>query len=210
MMLSIKELALASVCSTAGILAAFAAAATEPTLAESVPAGIQREVVLTGSGFRVGVDTFTIGPKADPSRQALLRGIATWLSGEFGLPETEELPTVTYASARRMKGLRFRDVPTDRWNDEQHDIVAVYDDDARTIYLPDGWMGRSAADLSVLVHEMVHHLQNLGGQKFACAEERERVAYEAQDRWLGLFGGDLEKDFEIDPFTILVRTRCFY
>nr|WP_246226167.1 hypothetical protein [Chelativorans xinjiangense] len=53
-----------------------------------------------------------------------------------------------------MKGLRFREVPSDRRNDEQHNIVAIYDDEARTIYLPDGWTGRSAADLSVLVREI--------------------------------------------------------
>ncbi|WP_159588824.1 hypothetical protein [Chelativorans xinjiangense] len=100
MMLSIKELVAASVLSTAGIFATFAATATEPKLAEPVPASILREVVLPGSGFRVMVDTFTIGPKADSAQQALLKGITAWLSAEFGLPETDELPAVTYASAR--------------------------------------------------------------------------------------------------------------
>jgi len=57
---------------------------------------------------------------------------------------------------------------------------------------------------------MVHHLQNLAGIKYACPQERERLAYEVQERWLGLFGRDLLRDFEIDPFTLLVSTQCHY
>jgi hypothetical protein len=34
---------------------------------------------------------------------------------------------------------------------------------------------------------MVHHLQTVGGLKFACPQEREELAYKAQERWLELF-----------------------
>ena len=40
------------------------------------------------------------------------------------------------------------------------ETVAVYDDATRTIYLAEGWSGATRAELSVLVHEMVHHLQS--------------------------------------------------
>jgi len=56
----------------------------------------------------------------------------------------------------------------------------------------------------------VHHVQNVAGLKYACAQEREKLAYEAQERWLGLFGHSLERDFELDGFSLLVKTRCFY
>jgi hypothetical protein len=62
----------------------------------------------------------------------------------------------------------------------------------------------------VLVHEMVHHVQNVGGLKYACPQEREKLAYTAQERWLGLFGRNLEADFEIDAFSLLVKTRCLH
>jgi len=55
---------------------------------------------------------------------------------------------------------------------------------------------------------MVHHLQNVGQLKFACPEEREELAYKAQDSWLHLFGRDLESEFQMDPFTILVKSNC--
>jgi hypothetical protein len=44
--------------------------------------------------------------------------------------------------------------------------------------------------------------------KFEFPQEREQVAYKAQERWLGLFGRDLLRDFELDDCTILVSTKC--
>ena len=90
----------------------------------------------------------------------------------------------------------------------ERDTVAVYSDAERTIYLPEGWTGGSAAELSVLVHEMVHHAQNVRGLKFDCPQEREKLAYLAQERWLGLFGRSLAEDFELDPMSLLVKTGC--
>jgi hypothetical protein len=55
---------------------------------------------------------------------------------------------------------------------------------------------------------MVHHLQNLAGGKYSCPGEREKLAYEAQARFLGLFGQSLEGVFTLDPMTLLVRTTC--
>jgi hypothetical protein len=83
-------------------------------------------------------------------------------------------------------------------------------DAERTIYLSTAWTGDSPADLSVLVHEMVHHQQNLAGEKFECHQEREKLAYAAQERWLNRFGHSLEADFELDGFSLLAKTRCLY
>ena len=90
------------------------------------------------------------------------------------------------------------------------EVIAVYDDEMKTIYLPEGWTGATPAERSVLVHEMVHHLQNLGKLKYECPPAREELAYAAQDRWLGLSGLNLADEFEIDPFMLTVSTRCIY
>jgi hypothetical protein len=92
--------------------------------------------------------------------------------------------------------------------DMGRDIVAVYDDAKRTIYLPEGWSGVTPAEQSLLVHEMVHHLQNLGNLKYECPEAREKLAFVAQEQWLELFDHTLASEFELDPFTLLVRTSC--
>jgi hypothetical protein len=120
-----------------------------------------------------------------------------------------------------MMALRHRDVHADGWLTVQgaldrrptphaSTVVAIYDDQDRTVYLPEGWTGSTPAELSVLVHEMVHHLQNLAGLTFACHEEREQLAYKAQQDWLALFGRDLFAEFGTDAFTVLVLTHCTY
>jgi hypothetical protein len=141
--------------------------------------------------------------KIDPK---VLIAIATWLSRNFDVPLIAELPTIEFLAPEAIGLLKYGG------NEGAHaaaaDVVAVYLDRTRTIYLPAGWTGGSPTELSILVHEMVHHVQNVGGLKFGCAEEREKLAYHAQREWLSLFDRDLFSDFNIDPFTLLVRTQC--
>jgi hypothetical protein len=149
---------------------------------------------------------------------ALLMAIVVWLSANFDLPATHVLPQVEYRPAAQIAALRYKGfaAPPFEGNtvsaqDEkqgERQVVAVYDDSNRTIYLPEGWSAGDPANLSVLVHEMVHHLQNVAGEKYSCPQEREELAYNAQQRWLELFGHNLESDFEIDPFTLLLSTKC--
>ena len=63
----------------------------------------------------------------------------------------------------------------------KHDTIAIYYDATRTIYLPEGWTGDTPAELSVIVHEVVHHFQNVLRLKYECPQEREKLAYIAQE-----------------------------
>ena len=150
--------------------------------------------------------------------QALLTVIVIWLSANFDLPTIHEHPRVEFLPASKIATLRHTGRPSSGQLDGtsapapagQRATVAVYDDATKTISLPEGWTGSTPAEVSILIHEMVHHLQNLGKQRFECPPEREKLAYAAQEKWLSLFGHDLLSDFEIDPFTLLVSTRCIY
>lgn len=144
--------------------------------------------------------------------------IEEWLASNFELPRAAEYPKVEYADAPRIVALRYNGL-TVASSDATGSIpravlerttVAVYVDAERTIYLPDEWSGRSPADLSVLVHEMVHHMQNLGGIRYECPRQREKLAYAAQNKFLQLFGRDLEGEFEINPLAVLVSSTCAY
>jgi hypothetical protein len=143
--------------------------------------------------------------------EALLTAIALWLSINFPLPANLNHPAIKFVSAAEMiaplnkNQLRTSDVSA---SEISSDIVSLYSNESKTIFLLDGWTGKTPAELSILVHEMVHHLQNVGQLKFACPEEREELAYKAQDSWLHLFGRDLESEFQMDPFTILVKSKC--
>jgi len=150
----------------------------------------------------------------------LLAPIAIWLAKEFALPAIERYPEVELLPAAAITALRYKGLsphaPDKTVSDsgpatpQANETIAIYSDHAETIYLADGWSGRTPADLSVLVHEMVHHFQNVLGLKHECPQEREKLAYAAQERWLALFGHSLEQDFELDGFSLLGKTRCFY
>ena len=156
---------------------------------------------------------------AGSSGQALLTEMETWVSSQFDLPAIHEHPRIEFAPPAKIASLRFTDLlsdpgaqvePNNRASSAQHDTIAIYDDATRTIYLPEGWTGGTPAELSVLVHELVHHFQNVLRLKYECPQEREKLAYIAQDRWLGLFGHSLTDDFALDPFSLFVKTTCFY
>lgn len=137
--------------------------------------------------------------------QILLTTIVTWLSFNFSVPAVYDHPRIEFLSPKAMQAVRHRRAELAARAPE---VEALYDDATRTIYLAEGWTGRSPAELSVLVHEMVHHVQNVAGLKYACPEEREKPAYVAQGQWLALFGRKLMDEFELDPMTVLVRTNC--
>ncbi|HYC37647.1 MAG TPA: DUF6647 family protein, partial [Usitatibacter sp.] len=81
----------------------------------------------------------------------------------------------------------------------------------QTIYLPANWSPKSQRDVSVLVHELVHHVQNVGEvHGYACAAEKERDAYAAQQAWLAKSRRNLLREFKIDAMTLFARTVCLY
>jgi hypothetical protein len=161
-----------------------------------------------------------IRPASVLPTDALLTQIMTWLSANFDLPAAKEHPRIEFVTPARMAAVRYRGLASDREPrvaaeagrtappEFGQEVYALYDISKKTIYLHTNWNAASPADVSVLVHELVHHLQNAAGMKFACPQEREKDAYNAQRAWLALFNRTLEQEFEIDPMTVLVRTNC--
>jgi hypothetical protein len=151
----------------------------------------------------------------------LLDALAAWLSDRFDLPAVHNPPRIAFVPAETIVRVRLGAMvqapmqvaakPAMRRpepHSESSTIVAVYDDRTRTIYLPSTWTGETPVEQSVLIHEMVHHIQNLAGEKFACAQARDETAYAAQEAWLALFGENFFAAFDTDPMSLLLRTRC--
>jgi hypothetical protein len=96
-----------------------------------------------------------------PSPDEHLRNIAPWLASDFQLV-THPLPAVVFDHPEGLLKRRYRGLLPDDWSPQhQPQVIAVYDDEQRTIYLALGWTGATAAETSILVHELVHHAQNL-------------------------------------------------
>src|SRR4051794_37266716 len=141
--------------------------------------------------------THTSQPDVVPS-PALTKLIMSWLSSNFDLPGVADPPRIELALTATMEALRYRGLASGRQTraaigqndaappDKGRDVIAIYDDVSKTIYLPQGWSGKTPTEVSLLLHEMVHHLQNIGGLQFECSAAREKTAYTAQEYWLGM------------------------
>ena len=141
--------------------------------------------------------------------ETLMTAIMAWLTLNFALPAAPELPRVARVTPEEMVQVRLRGRESPAAA-TAFEVEALYDDSTRTIYLRRGWSPRTPREVSVLVHEMVHHLQNAAGMRFECPQARERMAYAAQRRWLERHGKDLLDEFQLDPMTVLLRTRCMH
>ena len=137
--------------------------------------------------------------------EQLINVIMVWLSLTFALPTTPERPQVSHVPAQRITAIHLG-VASGAAHDQT--ILGAYDARTQTIFLRDDWDSRNAADVSVLVHELVHYLEDRASRRYECLGEREALAYEAQQRWLRLFGKDLQSAFGLDAFTLKMRTTC--
>ena len=134
----------------------------------------------------------------------LLVVLMAWTAVASGLPLAPVAPRIDYAPAAQLAAMRYgHEVSA-----ADATVVALYVPSIKTIFLQPEWDSRSPADVSVIVHELVHHLQQAAGQRFPCAEAGEKAAFAAQQRWLEQFDLDLESAFGIDGLTLFLRTRC--
>ena len=64
-------------------------------------------------------------------------------------------------------------------------------------------------DQSELLHELVHHFQNLHKLKYGCGAEREKLAYELQIAWLREKGvRDPYEFLETNAFFVIMASVC--
>ena len=134
---------------------------------------------------------------------ALLALIVTWLALNFEVPANYIQPQIKFLSNAEIYQTRYGANNPGHWP-----VTSVYDSLNDSILLPRDWTAVSPADVSILVHEMVHHLQKKAGLKYGCSEEREAVAYAAQEKWLNQNGTDLKQEFGFDAFTVKILTTC--
>jgi hypothetical protein len=139
-----------------------------------------------------------------PTR-ASLAVIAQWVSTNLELPMIKDMPRVELVPSPELARLGNKGLSSFYDGGKP---AAVYDDATRTIYLPESWTGNSPAEMSVLVHEVAHDMQNQAGIKYACEDARAEPAYLAQDKWLQTYGLTLKQEFRIDMFAIEVMASC--
>lgn len=168
---------------------------------------LRRRIAVAGIALAVGAPAASAGDDPAPTvpLDMLVAALTVWVADGLGMAVSASAPTIAFTDRQRMTRMLRPNATATAASTE---VEAIYDPAARVIHLPAGWRGASAAEVSVLVHELVHHLQTVRGQRFACLGERERDAYALQARWLERFGGSLERDLSVDPTYVLVVSHC--
>jgi len=113
------------------------------------------------------------------ARQAMADADVHWIAGKTGwttisVPRietrsTRDLALMFFGSAEGYEGVR---------------PLALYARDQHILFLADELSLENLLDQSILLHELVHHMQVGNNAEFDCREETERQAYRLQVEWL--------------------------
>ena len=131
-----------------------------------------------------------------PVSTSLLRDLNAWLDTETGLARRASPPRVVLVTgdqAERLRGVADRSGGR---------IRGLYSAESGTIYLTRPWSSKNLRDVSILLHELVHHRQ--AEQHWYCPQAQEWDAYRIQAKWL------TEKNLEDDFYwpAILLQSSC--
>jgi len=104
-----------------------------------------------------------------------------------------------------------------KWNEicremdwQAKSVVAVYNHDSKVIHLPIYFDLKKLSHQSILLHELVHHIQyaNEYNKKVQCMEELEAQAYTLQEKWLKENNTEMPDDLKIGPIMRSLVTTC--
>ena len=133
----------------------------------------------------------------------LVVALLLWIAGETGLampppPPVELLSKEQFSE--RAYGRSWR--PGD-------DVWGLYDGDSGTVYLLEGWNAAELRSRSVLLHELVHHVQAFHRISYECSATREREAYDLTVKWLrGQGVADPYAVMDTDEYTLIAMSAC--
>lgn len=132
----------------------------------------------------------------------------SYLSDRYDLPKPQSLPDIVFTSPADLLSRLGETTEASAGAIFAGDIAALYDNRTGTILLRHSWRGADPAEQSILVHELVHHLQVEAEHRYACPQAREKEAYRAQSDWLARTGREITDVFDIDPMMLFVLTNC--
>jgi hypothetical protein len=129
-----------------------------------------------------------------------------WISGVVDLAPPETAPTIRFESPEAIHAVVHPDVEFQAGRLG----LAYYDAVVHEVVLPTQWDLRNPFHLSMLVHELVHHMQDASEAAYPCPAAKEREAYDAQQAWLlsqglNLFDNDV---IRINELFYVFATTC--
>lgn len=130
-------------------------------------------------------------------------------SQELGYDASMEIPNfhprVSFVSANQLSLMKYN-----RHLDEGHPLkvraLYLY---GGSIFLEENWDINSVADQSILLHELVHYMQDMNFLEYECDGDKERLAYYIQERWLLEEHGLIIYDaINLSPLAMVAAMMC--
>lgn len=106
----------------------------------------------------------------------LLNELNTWLETKTEFKKRDSQPKIMLIEIKLAEKLHGSA------DSSEGSIRGLYDDETKTIYLTKPWSPSDQRDVSVLLHEMVHHRQS--ELHWYCRQAQEWRAYQIQAQWL--------------------------
>ena len=100
-----------------------------------------------------------------------------WIAAQTGWT-VSKAPPVHFISSDELVNTFTGGKPT------TYHVEALYSNEDHSVYLSDSWRADDLRDRSILLHELVHHLQYLNHVEATCASEYELQAVKLQMTWL--------------------------
>ncbi len=132
--------------------------------------------ILTIAFNLTGAATASESSNLTGATTTLISVLNTWLDTKTEFQAPESRPQIEFVNIERAELLH--DV-ADRSSGR---IRGLYDSESEIIYLVEPWSPENPRDISVLLHEMVHHRQK--SQHWYCEQAQEWRAYQIQAQWL--------------------------
>ncbi|MGA1718103.1 MAG: DUF6647 family protein, partial [Aquiluna sp.] len=109
----------------------------------------------------------------------IITALMIWLGANSDFNVNMDIPTVMFLPQDKMeqqyyKGRKHADVNLHAFYDTENDIIV----------LPDTWDRRKPWDLSVLLHEIIHYVQDQNEVRFNCVQEMEVKTWPLQQKYL--------------------------
>ena len=145
--------------------------------------------------------------------EQLMLALMLWIGAQTGLPVPDEIPLVMHVTTERLCELSYLDEEDNKFlaqclSGDDYVVGGAYDFLGHTMYLPSSWSATRPRDVSILVHELTHFMQDRANRSYACRGGRERVAYDAQIEYLREGSLDFFEIFEVDQLFFMVTMTC--
>tara|TARA_Y100000748_G_scaffold285046_1_gene267295 strand:+ start:370 stop:792 length:423 start_codon:yes stop_codon:yes gene_type:complete len=131
----------------------------------------------------------------------ILTALMIWLGANTPFDTNHDIPNVLFLTQSQMEELYYVE-DQEKFPNQLH---GLYNRENNTIVLPDTWDRRKPWDLGVLIHEMVHYLQDVNQLEFECTAQMEKEAWPIQKQYLK---EQHNYDWDYDQLWFLVVSNC--